>query len=597
MVTAACITMGLIHLRIGLRRKPGEAHLLFALTAFVFAAFSVIELAMMRARSSVQFLELQRWADLVGAAGAVSLAAFVWVFFATGRKWLALLGSSLVCGPLILDVLPEPKLIFLQITGIRTVETFAGASYTVAEGTRNPWVAVYYLGVLLIAVFVADASVALWRRARRRRALLVGGTTTFFILSGGVQAWLVDAGILATPYLVSFFYLAILVSMAMALSDEVLQASQLAQDLRESEQRLNLAAEAAHLGPWVWEIESDEIWTTPQGRALFGFTATERLDLNRFFAAVHPEDREPTREALRRSLGATGDYRAEYRVINPDGTTRWLSARGQVESDRQGKPIRLRGVSVDITDQKQAELELQHRQAELAHVTRVSTLGQLASSLAHELNQPLAIILTNAQAAQRLLAQNPPDLNEVRDILSDIVEEDRRAGDVIKRLRALLKHGEPTRSPLALNEAIEEVLQLLRSDLLGRGISVARELPADLPLVLADRIPIEQVILNLILNAFEAMAANAPGDRRLTVYNCRDGEAVYFGVRDTGCGLPADPETVFQAFYTTKPNGLGMGLAICRTIIAAHGGRLWAERNPERGATFCFSLPIQEGAA
>jgi PAS domain S-box-containing protein len=597
MVTAACITMGLIHLRIGLRRKPGEAHLLFALTAFVFAAFSVIELAMMRARSSVQFLELQRWADLVGAAGAVSLAAFVWVFFATGRKWLALLGSSLVCGPLILDVLPEPKLIFLQITGIRTVETFAGASYTVAEGTRNPWVAVYYLGVLLIAVFVADASVALWRRARRRRALLVGGTTTFFILSGGVQAWLVDAGILATPYLVSFFYLAILVSMAMALSDEVLQASQLAQDLRESEQRLNLAAEAAHLGPWVWEIESDEIWTTPQGRALFGFTATERLDLNRFFAAVHPEDREPTREALRRSLGATGDYRAEYRVINPDGTTRWLSARGQVESDRQGKPIRLRGVSVDITDQKQAELELQHRQAELAHVTRVSTLGQLASSLAHELNQPLAIILTNAQAAQRLLAQNPPDLNEVRDILSDIVEEDRRAGDVIKRLRALLKHGEPTRSPLALNEAIEEVLQLLRSDLLGRGISVARELPADLPLVLADRIPIEQVILNLILNACEAMAANAPGDRRLTVYNCRDGEAVYFGVRDTGCGLPADPETVFQAFYTTKPNGLGMGLAICRTIIAAHGGRLWAERNPERGATFCFSLPIQEGAA
>ncbi len=224
-------------------------------------------------------------------------------------------------------------------------------------------------------------------------------------------------------------------------------------------------------------------------------------------------------------------------------------------------------------------------------------MGQLASSLAHELNQPLAIILTNAQAAQRLLAQNPPDLNEVRDILSDIVEEDRRAGDVIKRLRALLKHGEPTRSPLALNEAIEEVLQLLRSDLLGRGISVARELPADLPLVLADRIPIEQVILNLILNACEAMAANAPGDRRLTVYNCRDGEAVYFGVRDTGCGLPADPETVFNAFYTTKPNGLGMGLAICRTIVAAHGGRLWAQRNPERGATFCFSLPILEGAA
>ena len=144
----------------------------------------------------------------------MSLAAFVWVFFATGRKWLALLGSGLVCGPLMLDVSPEPKLIFLQITGIRTVETFGGASYTVAEGTRNPWVAVYYLGVLLIAVFVADASVTLWRRGGRRRAVLVGGTITFFILTGGVQAWLVDAGILATPYLVSFFYLVILVAMA-----------------------------------------------------------------------------------------------------------------------------------------------------------------------------------------------------------------------------------------------------------------------------------------------------------------------------------------------------------------------------------------------
>jgi signal transduction histidine kinase len=245
MATAACITMGLIHLRIGLRRKPGAAHLLFAFTAFVFAAFSGVELSLLLARSPARFLELQRWSDLIGAVGVVSLAVFVSVFFGTGRKWLALLGSGLLLGSLSLNLSPEPKLVFLHLTGIRTVETFGGASYAVAEGTRDPWVAVFYLGVLLIAVFVADASVTLWRRGGRRRAAMVGGATTFFLVIGGVQTSLVDAGILTTPYLVSFFYVAILAAMATELSDEVLRASQLAQDLQESEQRLQVAAEAA----------------------------------------------------------------------------------------------------------------------------------------------------------------------------------------------------------------------------------------------------------------------------------------------------------------------------------------------------------------
>jgi len=367
-------------------------------------------------------------------------------------------------------------------------------------------------------------------------------------------------------------------------------------EVLEREQSMNLAASAARLALWTWDIPRDEIWITDQARTLFGWPKNEPVKLETFLAKLHPDDRDLVRESLHDSLRTSNTFRTEYRIMNADNTIGWMAARGQVEVGPNGKPIRLRGVSVDITDQKQAERELQERQGELAHLSRVAALSELSGSLAHELNQPLAIILSNAQAAQRLLAQAPPDLAEVRDILGDIVSEDRRAGDVIKRLRAILKRGEPKRSPLRLNEAIEEMVQLSRSDLLRRGINLIRELPPHLPSVLADRIPIEQVILNLIVNACDAVASNAPQDRRVSVSSSADATAVYFSVRDNGCGLPSDPNAVFKPFYTTKPNGLGMGLSICRTIIASHGGRLWAERNPERGATFLFSLPIPDAA-
>ncbi len=248
-------------------------------------------------------------------------------------------------------------------------------------------------------------------------------------------------------------------------------------------------------------------------------------------------------------------------------------------------------VIADISARRQTEVETQQLRDVLAHVTRVTTLSELSGSLAHELNQPLAIILSNAQAAHRLLAQSPPDVAEVRDIIGDIVEEDRRAGEVIKRLRALLKRGEAAASPVSLNDAIEDVLHLAHADLIGRVVSVVRGLSDGLPDVNGDRVQLQQVILNLILNGADAMAANAPGARRLHIVTVRHDGAVRLSVRDEGCGLPADVERVFQPFFTTKPHGLGLGLAICRSIISAHGGRLWGEAHPERGAVFHFVLP------
>ena len=241
---------------------------------------------------------------------------------------------------------------------------------------------------------------------------------------------------------------------------------------------------------------------------------------------------------------------------------------------------------------QQSEVERAQQRAELAHLTRVNTLSELSGSLAHELNQPLGIILSNAQAAQDIVAQDPEGSAEMSEILFDIVAADRRAGEVIQRLRTLLKRGEPVLLPLSLNEVIEEVLRLTRAEMIGRGVTLGHDLAPDLPQVTGDPVQLQQVVLNLIVNAADAMSANEPGTRRLHISTARHLNVVRASVRDEGSGLPADTESLFQPFFTTKAHGLGMGLSICRSIITAHQGRLWAEPHPGSGAVFHFELPV-----
>ncbi len=600
MVTAACITMGLIHLWIGLRRTPGTAHKLFALAAFAVAVFSVLELAMIRADSPARFLELQRWIDFVAGALVASLAAFVWVYFGTGRKWLALLAVGVTCTPLILDLLPVPKLIFLQITAVRTVETFGGATYTVAEGIRNPWHAVFYMGVLLLVVFVADASVTLWRRGARRRAVRVGGSITFFLLVAGVQAALVDGGVINAPYIVSFCYLAILMAMGVELSDDLFRSVQLAQDLHESEMRMELAADAAGVGVWIWSIQDNRIWGSERWRRLFEFSPHETVTYEQAVGRIHPDDREPVERGLQRALAERTDYAEEFRVMTPDSSERWIGVRARLSAQANATPARMRmmGAAIDITARRQLEQRIEQQRNELAHLSRINMLSELSGSLAHELNQPLGIILSNAQAAQRLIVQEPPDLAEVRDILADIVSEDERAGEVIRRMRAMLKSGPFSLQPLAINETVEEVLRLVRSDLISNGIAVHVTCAASVPQVLGDPIQLQQVLLNLILNACDAMAANSLEGRHLSIATTHGKGCVRVSVADTGCGLPAEIERVFEPFHTTKKEGLGLGLSICRSIVSAHNGRLWAQARGAtasgRGATFCLELPAME---
>ena len=386
-----------------------------------------------------------------------------------------------------------------------------------------------------------------------------------------------------------------LVLLAVAIDDE----RRSKEALRVSEERMSLAAESAQLALWDWDATTDRVWMTEEGRKFFGFELGEPLHYADLARRVHPDDSAVRATAIEHALATGGSYEVEYRVILPDGSVRWIAARGRSPSPDAGDaPPRVLGVSMDITRQKQARIEAQLQREELAHLSRVASLSTLSGSLAHELGQPLGSILSNAQAGQRFMSQDAPDLAEVRAIFADIVGANRRAVEIIDRLRTMLRRGEVLLQPVSVQESLDELLRIAGSDLIARGVAVSNLTTGDIPPAMTDRVQLQQVLLNLIVNACDAMASNRPEDRTLTLLTSIAQNEVRIGVLDCGVGLPDDVETLFQPFHTTKADGLGMGLSICRTLVTAHGGRLWAERRTERGAAFYVALPLaQENAS
>jgi len=298
---------------------------------------------------------------------------------------------------------------------------------------------------------------------------------------------------------------------------------------------------------------------------------------------------------LQAQMSSQGRVRdLELALRSKSGETRQALI-GAVTAELAGEPCFI-AIIRDLTDQRRAEREVQERQRELAHLGRVATLGELSGTLAHELSQPLTAMLTNAEAAQRMLAHKPIDIPEVREILGDIVRQITRAAEVIRRLRALFKKGETQFQPLDLNAVATEALELVQGDLAVHGVCVTTRFGAELPMINGDTIQLQQVLLNLIHNACDAMSELQHSERRLTIYSeAAANGMVQLCVSDTGPGVPAQlHERLFDPFFTTKPHGLGLGLSITRSIIAAHGGRLWSAAGPGRGATFCIAIPAKD---
>jgi two-component system, LuxR family, sensor kinase FixL len=606
-MASASLTLGLIHLLVWNKGRAQYAHLVFFALATSVAIFGGFELLAARAQTPGEYARALRWAQVPLTVFALAILAFVHLYFNAGRPWLAYVAAGLRLLTLLLNFVTGVNANFRDITELVHVTLWGGAVVSVPVGVLNPWNIVPQLSNALIVAFVVDASVSLWRRGGvvpRRRALIVGGSLALSILVASGMANLSMMGLVRAPILLTPCFLIVVLAMGYELSWDVIAAAQLAaklqtseMSLRASEEQFRAVVESVPNAILLVDGQGKVTLTNPPAHALFGYAREELI--GRPVELLIPARYRSSHEAYRQSYGVDARARVmgfgrELYALHKEGS--------EVPVEVVLKPMRMADALfvlvslVDITERRQNERTAARQRDEIAHLSRVATLGELSGSLAHEINQPLMGILSNAQAALRFLARDDADLDEVREILVDIVEDDKRAGEVIRRLRALLKKGEMQHRPLDIGSVIDDVLRLTRNDLMNRDVAVSTELTPDLPLVLGDRIQLQQVLLNLVLNACEAMDA-VPGTPRVHIRTLRtEGAGVEISVSDRGGGIPpGDLERIFEPFVTTKELGIGLGLSICRTIIIAHGGRLWAE-NIGEGATFRFTLPLSHHA-
>jgi two-component system, LuxR family, sensor kinase FixL len=364
------------------------------------------------------------------------------------------------------------------------------------------------------------------------------------------------------------------------------------QDLRESEFRLSLATDAADAGLWVLDIDTQTFWINEKALLLFGYPADEVITMQRFEASVHPDDLPRVRDEVTRTVASSEPVDIDYRFI-VGGKHRWVVSRGRLFFNASGKPEQVVGLTMDITERRNAEIEARQLRDALAHSGRVTLLGNLASSLAHELSQPLGAILRNAEAAEIMLRDPSPDIQELQEIITDILHDDQRAGQVIGHLRSLLKRGSIDPVPVDLRELIESVVALVKTDAATRLVKLTTAVPATLPMALGDGIHLQQVLLNLIVNAMDALNDCDSENRALHV-RAHAGNAgrIEIHVSDNGQGIPEENfGRLFEPFFTTKVSGMGMGLPVCKTIVEAHKGKLWVTKNPAGGTCFSFTVP------
>lgn len=717
-VIGACLMQALMHLLVWNHDRRSWAHLCFVITVLSTAGLAIAELLTMHASSPEAFGRIIFWAHFVYGVGVFASLGFVHFFFGSGRNWLLAVALASRVLAVAANVVTGVNLHIHAIHSLKQIPFLGSQVSVLGEWDPNPWVRLGQTAALLQLLYIFDASARLWRRQSpdaRRRATVVGGSLAIFILTAATQTGLVSAGILEMPLIVSLPFLGMTIAMGYELSRDVLRAARLSRELQTSERRLAMAASAARLALWEWDISSNRIWVSNNGRALYGVTDQEEIDFDRFMQTVHPEDHPLVRTAIENALHGHESYHIDYRVVRPDGPVRWMAARGTIEKNAQGHAHRLRGISMDITEQKEsedrfrrvieaapnamamiddhghirlvnaqmesvfgytraelldapleqlvpgslalspatagpsapasgqephpravvektgwrkngspvpieirlspistpqgkfvlasildvtrrrlAEKEAAHQRQELAHLSRISILGELSGSLAHELNQPLAAILSNSQVGRKSLALPSTDLTELAAILDDITADAKRAGSIIHGMRAMFRKTSPTEiESVDLNTAVHQVLHLIHSEIIARHVSLDLQLAPDLPPVRASLVEIQQILMNLMVNSLDAVkTTNTPGLIKITS-RIQDDQIVV-SVHDNGPGLaPVQLENLFEPFATTKNNGLGLGLAISRRLSERFAGTLQGANHPEGGAIFHLTLPAK----
>jgi two-component system, LuxR family, sensor kinase FixL len=377
--------------------------------------------------------------------------------------------------------------------------------------------------------------------------------------------------------------------------------------IAKAREHRSLLASVKSLGFWSWERATDVVWASHNARSVLGLPAKGSLTRDSLLAAIHPEDRAALVQAISRSMCETAPVEMELRLVNPTHAAspgyvpRWATAKTAAYRDSNGMLLRVAGYVIDDTPRKRAEAESAEQQRQIAHLTRVAMMGELSGTLAHELHQPLTAMLCNAQAGELLAAKENANSEELREIFQEIIRDDKHACEIIRHLRSHLMRGELQLESLDLTQVLEEVLVLARGTLAKHNMHLEARIHDGIPAVQGVRVEIQQILLNLIFNACESMSSNAAENRRIEIVAAfdrnggldRNGGFVRTSILDYGAGIGEERlERIFEPFFTTKTAGLGLGLSVCRSIISAHKGQLWATNRDAGGAAFHFTLPI-----
>jgi signal transduction histidine kinase len=466
MCASMSLMLGLMHLLFWLFDRGVTAYLLATVMGFGAAISAMLELNMLLARSPESYSILLRWENLAIYLILVPLVWFIHQYLLSGRRWLAILITALWSAGILINFLMPGNLTFYEVTELNYQTSFWGESFALPIGVLNPWRILADIASLLILVFTVDAALQLWRRTHRKRAWIFGGAVMTFILFAGIHTPLVDAGLVRTPYLISFSFLAIVFALSYQVVLDAGRGSRYARELRETRRNLD-------------------------------------------------------------------------------------------------------------------------------QLSRANLLGEYTTMLAHELNQPLTAILSNAQAARKYLVSKPPKVEVIHEILDDIVRDDKRATEIINWLRSMLQNQETKREFFSLNAAIEEVVAILEPDLKQKDINLSVQYDRDMPAIYVGRIELQQVMLNLLANAIRAVDGLVSTSRVINVRTNLIKGAVKVDVVDFGAGISNELlGSLFDAFVSREKDGIGMGLAICRRIIEAYEGRIWVKNAKAGGAVFSFTLPV-----
>ncbi|MFW2404851.1 MAG: ATP-binding protein [Gammaproteobacteria bacterium] len=458
MCAAACFMLALTHLLLWIRSRWRPEYLLSTGMAAAAGCNALLEMAEMFSAEAPAYFFFLRLQLLCVCVMLVSLTWFVRLYLGAGSKWLLWTISLLWLATVVVNFLSPTGAVFSTIEELTINQTYWGESFVIARGSIHPLKFLSDIASLLILVYLLHASYVAWHNGRRRRALTVGGGSVFFIVLAGIHTPLVDAGIVKTPYMIGFAFLAIVVALTYQLVRDALEANRYANEM-------------------------------------------ERM-------------------------------------------------------------------------------------------SRTTLLGEVAAGLAHELNQPLSAILSNAQAARRHLGGDEPDLVEIAEIVDDIIVDDKRAGDIIHGLRGMLRQQPTEIRPVDMNTEIRFVAELVAGELRTRDIDLELRLDPGLPAVAADGVQVQQVVMNLLLNAARAIAKSENSARKISVDSSQAEDAVVVRIADTGAGIDADSrERLFEPFFSNHDGGLGMGLTVSRRIVERFGGRLWAENGETGGAIFSYSMP------